>query len=294
MSEQITIQDLLDLQGKFFAGQSGITLEATIKETRQAYERKVKSGDRAGEIFYSQKLVIDDGTGSIVVDFIAGTKEEIIPNTAVGRRVKIEDAKTDIYKGERRLVRGKLTPLDSTADSTPSGAGVSDPKQEERDYWDSKQDRKGREISRCALAKEYIRAGKYPNKDTIKEANTWAEWVANGAKMEEEPKSEEPNEIDQAELPEETSAKIDKSSNEIKETPKRAAFRKTFHSLRDQLVKMGFWDDDGKKEDSDYRIWLDDEFQVPSSSYLSDEEMEKGIKIMAKWLNEAIEKKKEE
>jgi len=284
MSDNITIKELLDLSEGIFAKMSDITLEASIKEVRQAYERTVKSGDRAGETFYSQKLVIDDGTGSIVVDFIAGTKENIIPKTAVGRRVSVEGAKTDVYKGERRLARGKLIPLEPLKEEA---SGVSDPKQEERDYWDNKQKRQGREITRIALAKSLIAAGwTMAGTETKKEADRWFEWVMDGVKEEvqeakkEEPKSEESNEIAKVEVEDE------------KETPQRAALRKTFHSLKNQLTKVGFWNGEDK-EDSDYRNWLDDEFQVPSSSYLDDKEMEKGIKIMAKWLNKEMAKKKE-
>jgi len=203
MSDNITIKELLDLQEKFFAGQSGITLEATIKEARQAYERRVKSGEREGQVFWSQKLLIDDGTGSIVVDYIAGNEEDTVPKTAVGRKVRVEDAKTDVYKSERRLARGRLIPLNN---ENPSQGEMDDSNsktafiEDEREYWDHRKDKEQRIITKSALAKSLIEAGRKWGKPAEKELNSWFKCVMDGVEVKEEntetaAELEEPNEI---------------------------------------------------------------------------------------------------
>lgn len=120
----ITIKKLLDVDEDIFINQSNITLDATVKQVGQVNERKVKSGSRAGEPFWSQKLTIQDSTGAIVVDYIANKAEEAIPKTAIGLKVRVEGAKTDIYKDERRLARGKVTLLES-AKPPQGGTGES-------------------------------------------------------------------------------------------------------------------------------------------------------------------------
>lgn len=191
----ITIKKLLDVDEDFFINQSNITLEATVKQVGQAYERKVKEGKRKGQPFWSQKLTINDGTGAIVVDFIANKAEQTIPKTAVGKRIKIEDAKTDIYKDERRLARGKVTLLNGqhiTPKETavlangyyvvvgPNGKVVKAPEVDEREQ---------RLIAGQAVAKSLIEAGRKWGKAVEKEADGWLGWIYN-SKPKDEPKPE--------------------------------------------------------------------------------------------------------
>jgi len=178
MSDNITIKKLLDLDETIFTKMSDITLEATVKEARQAYERKVKSGKREGQAFWSQKLVINDGTGAIVVDFIANKAEEAIPGTAIGKRIRVEDAKTDIYKDERRLARGKVKLLNSEK-PPQGGSGVLDSKEDEREYWDHRKDKEQRIITKSAVAKSLIEAGLKWSKAVEKEADGWLGWIYN-------------------------------------------------------------------------------------------------------------------
>lgn len=197
MSDNITIKKLLDLDEAFFTKMSDITLDATVKQVGQAYERKVKSGKREGQSFYSQKLTVNDGTGDIVVDFIANKAEQTIPRTAVGKRIKIEDAKTDIYKDERRLARGKVSLLNGQGVSPretpvlangyyivvgPNGKVVKAPEVDEKEQ---------RIIAGQAVAKSLIEAGRKWSKAVEKEADGWLGWIYN-SKPEDESKLEPP------------------------------------------------------------------------------------------------------
>lgn len=178
MSEQITIKELLDLKQILFTTMSDITLEATVKEVRQAYGREVKSGERKGQSFWSQKIIIQDNTGSIVIDYIAGKMEDTVPQTAIGKKIRIEKAKTDIYKDERRLARGKVTLLESAKqpsggngyDTLPDGRAVVS-----REVWEAKD----RLITKTAITKSLIEAGRKWGKAVEKEADGWLGWVYN-------------------------------------------------------------------------------------------------------------------
>ncbi|GAJ22779.1 unnamed protein product [marine sediment metagenome] len=69
MSENVSIKELLGLKEKFFVGQTNITVEGTLKKVLQAAERK---GTGGRPDFWSQFLVVEDGTGSIGVDLTGG------------------------------------------------------------------------------------------------------------------------------------------------------------------------------------------------------------------------------
>jgi len=284
MAEKITIKELLNLDQKWFVGQVIEHLEATIDFILKPREVKGQKGT-----FWSQFIVIKDTTGKIGLDFTAGSEDETIPTSAKGRQVMVEGAKGTVYQDknnetQRKLSRGKVKLLD-TEKPSQGGMGESSPKEDERQYWDHRKDKEQKIITKSALAKSLIESGRKWNKMTQKEADSWFAWIMAEIeikKKDQELKSEESNEISQAELPE--------------ESPQRAALRKTFHGLRSQLVKIGYWNDKdiigGEEVENDYRNWLDKEFEVPSSTYLTNEEMEKGIKIMAEWLNMEIAKQK--
>jgi len=306
-TDKVTIKELLDLDQKWFVGQEIKHLEATIDLVLKPREVQGQKG-----IFWSQFIVIKDNTDKIGFDLTSNSKNETIPTSAKDRQIIVKGARGVVYKDkknetQRKLSRGVYKLLDS--EKPPQKSDVPDPKDDERQYWDHRKDKEQRIITKSALAKSLIEAGRKWGKPAQKEADGWYEWVMDGVEIREgyeavkdvskpivkaskslqkkvikKLQSEEPNEISQAEVPE--------------ETPQRAAFRKTFHSLRSQLVKVGHWNDKdevgGEAVENDYRNWLDSEFEVPSSTYLSDEEMEKGIKIMANWLNEIISQKNKE
>lgn len=182
MSDNITIKKLLDLDEGIFTKMSDITLEATVKEARQVYERKVKDGPRKGQPFWSQKLVINDGTGSIIVDYIANKVEETIPGTAVGKKIRIEKAKTDIYKDERRLAKGKggkISLLESAKQPAKDNNGyetlIDGRTVVSREVWE----RKDRLITKTAVTKSLIEAGRKWSKAVEKEADGWLGWIYN-------------------------------------------------------------------------------------------------------------------
>jgi len=175
----ITIKKLLDLDESIFTKMSDITVDAVIKEAKSVYERKVKTGKRKGETFWSQKVVIDDGTGSIVLDLITNKAEDAVPRTAVGKKIRVQDAKADIYKDERRLARGKVSfmngqrapsgSVETSADGYyiiigPNGKVLRAPAVEEREQ---------RLIAGQAVAKSLIEAGRKWNKATQNEFDGW-------------------------------------------------------------------------------------------------------------------------
>jgi len=266
MSDNITIKKLLDLDETIFTKMSDITLEATVKEVRQAYERKVKSGKREGQPFYSQKLVINDGTGDIVVDFIANKTEQTIPKTAVGKRIKIEDAKTDIYKDERRLARGKVSLLNGqhipgTLEEAvtlangyyivvgPNGKVVKAPEVDEREQ---------RLIAGQAVAKSLIEAGRKWGKATEKEFDGWLGKIYNS-----KPKDElEPE------------AKKKPEENTIERVGLEGVIDKDFN--RDKLIgrlgkRFGAMFVAGKTKGLNLEEWLNKNYKVKSFMALSDD-----------------------
>lgn len=179
----ITIKKLLDLDESIFTKMSEITLEAVIKEAKAVYERKVKTGKRKGETFWSQKVAIDDGTGTIVLDLITEKAEDAIPRTAVGKKIRIEKAKADIYKDERRLARGKVSfmngqrapsgGVESLADGYyivmgPNGKVLRAPAVVEKEQ---------RLIAGQAVAKSLIEAGRKWGKATENEFDGWLEKI---------------------------------------------------------------------------------------------------------------------
>jgi len=164
LSENVSIKELLGLKEKFFVGQTNIAVEGTLKKVLQAAERK---GTGGRPDFWSQFLVVEDGTGSIGVDLTAGKAEDTIPESAKGSRVRIENGKGAVYpdksgKTQRKLTKGKVTLLG------PAGAPKLQPDNGEpkllRTY-------------KLALAQALIRAGSQWSKETEKEAEAWVGWI---------------------------------------------------------------------------------------------------------------------
>jgi hypothetical protein len=264
MSNVITIKELLDLNEKWFVGQIIEHLEATIDIILKPREVKGQKGT-----FWSQFIVIKDNTAKIGLNFTIDSEEETIPTSAKGTEILVEGAKGTIYQDkngetQRKLSGGKVKLLRQN----PSEKVKSD--KEEREYWDHRKDKEQRIIAKSALAKSLIEAGREWNKTTQKEADSWFDWIMNGIEgKKEEPKTDE-------------------------ESPERAALRKTWHILKEKLIQTDFWNDEdeigGEAVENKYRNWLDKEFEVPSSSYLTDEEMEEGIRMMNKWWNKSNKK----
>jgi len=277
----ITIKKLLDADEDIFITQSNITLEATVKQVGQAYERKVKSGKREGQPFWSQKLTVNDGTGDIVVDFIANKAEQTIPKTAVGKRIKIEDAKTDIYKDERRLARGKVSLLNgqrvSSEDATvladnyyivvgPNGKIVLNPVVDVQ---------KRAQLLREGIAKSFVEATQKWNKTIEKQAQESFLWVVgkdvpkNESKPEPKKKPEE-NTIEKIELDKVVDKDFDRDKL-IKRLGKR--FAELFVSGKTKGLGLEEW----LTKNYEVKSWmaLSDDYLVEIDSVFDDMEGEK-------------------
>ena len=130
MSEEVTIKELLDLKESLFKGQSGIDLEATVTRVVKTKEgnltREVKgSKDGRDYHFFSQFVVINDGTADIGMDFAVGKAEDAITK---GMKVKVEKAKTETYEDKngktwRKLTKGKVSFVgEGSQEGKPEGA----------------------------------------------------------------------------------------------------------------------------------------------------------------------------
>lgn len=276
MSDKITIKELLDLDQKWFVGQVIEHLEATIELVLKPREVKGQKGS-----FWSQFLVIKDKTGKIGLDFTANSEDNMIPASAKGKAILVEAAKGTTYpdknkETQRKLSRGRITvnkvQEESKTDSNNGYETLTDGRTVvSREVWE----KKDRTITRIALAKSLIEAGRKWNKICQAEADGWFGWIMDNK----EPEAKEAIE-----------------PKETKETSERAALRKTWQGLNKKLADKEYWTVryGTSTEDQGYRLWLDDEFQVASSTFLTDKQMQEGIKIMAGWWNEKMAEKKEE
>ncbi len=183
MSDKITIKDLLDLPEKFFAGQSGINLTGIL---RYVGPESHKTGTKDGRPydFWSQFIVIEDATGKIGADK-TGDKESVIPQSAKGRQVVVEGAKTKLYKDkkgemQRKLIKGKITLKEQESKETvPEGTkkgydGLPDGRYVvSREEWA----RKDRILNRKAIVEALIGAGQRFKPDVVDEAEGWFDWI---------------------------------------------------------------------------------------------------------------------
>ena len=180
MSENVSIKELSGLQEKFFVGQTNITVEGTLKKVLKAAERK---GTGGRPDFWSQFLVVEDGTGSIGVDLTAAKAEDTIPESAKGSLLRIENGKGAVYpdktgKTQRKLTKGKVTLLG------PAGAPKLQPDNGEP---------KLLRTFKTSIAQALIRAGSQWSKETEKQAEAWIGWIYQPLESKEAP-AEEPKE----------------------------------------------------------------------------------------------------
>ncbi|GAI87421.1 unnamed protein product [marine sediment metagenome] len=180
--EKFTIQEILDYPDKVFTSLSGISLTGTLKYVGEGRELKGTKGT-----FVSQFIVIEDDTGKIGADKTGDTKEDVFPQSAKGKQVAVEGAKTKIYedknkKMERKLTRGKISLSEQPKGGSKDTQGVAregyDRLPDER-YVVSREEwaKKDRIITRVAVVKSLIEAGKKPSPDAIDEANVWFDWI---------------------------------------------------------------------------------------------------------------------
>ena len=181
--EKFTIKEILDYPDKVFTALSGISLTGILKYVGEGREVQGTKGT-----FWSQFIVIEDSTGKIGADKSGDTKEDVFPQSAKGKQVTVEGAKTKLYedknkKTERKLTRGKISlTVEQPKGESKDTSGVTRegydrlPNEQyvvSREEWA----KKDRTITRVAVVKSLIEAGKKPDPDTIDEANLWFDWI---------------------------------------------------------------------------------------------------------------------
>ncbi len=182
MSEKFTIKEILDYPDKVFSSLSGISTSGILKYVGESRKVKGAKGD-----FFSQFIVIEDDTGKIGADKSGDTEGDVFPQSAKGKRVTVEGAKTKLYedkkgKMERKLTRGKISLVEGQ-----SKGESKDTSEVAREGYDRLADgrsvvsreewaRKDRTLTRVAIAKSLIET-KREYADVIDEAEDWFEWV---------------------------------------------------------------------------------------------------------------------
>ncbi len=185
MAEKFTIKEILDYPDKVFTSLSGLNLTGVL---RYVGPESHKTGTKDGRDydFWSQFIVIEDATGKIGADK-TGDKESVIPQSAKGKQVVVEGAKTKLYpdkdkKIQRKLTKGKITLKEPESGEAPSGGGKEgyDKLPEgggryvvSREEWA----RKDRIITRIAIVKSLIGAGQRFKPDVVDEAEGWFDWI---------------------------------------------------------------------------------------------------------------------
>ncbi|NVM22876.1 MAG: hypothetical protein HWN68_13975 [Desulfobacterales bacterium] len=278
MSDNFTIKELLDYDLKAFKMFSDISLEATVTRALKAKERKGTKDGRDYH-FFSQFVVINDGTADIGLDFTVGRVEETL---AKGNKIRIEKAKAAIYqdkndKTQRKLTKGKITVLNGTEKIPenlletdgyyivvgPNGKVVVSPEVLRK---------RDKVITRAAVAKSMIENGwrltelLEPPKDgdTEREFEAWVKLIYK--KIQEEPK------------PKPRKAPP-KEKNEKKEEEPEDLDRDQLVGRFSKLVTEGFVK---KKFTVDFPVtkWLQQRFNKLNHKDLTDDELAKAVSML--------------
>lgn len=282
MSEKFTIQEILDYPDKVFTSLSGISLEGVLKYVGEGRELKGAKGN-----FVSQFIVIEDATGKIGADKTGDTKEDVFPQSAKGRQVTVEGAKTKIYedknkKMERKLTRGKITLKEGGSKETSSSSEV------KKEGYDRLEDgrsvvsreewaRRDRTITRVAVVKSLIEAGKKPDPDTMDEANIWFDWICytdDKGSDQEKPKEKKTKSSKKSSIEEIADKDFDRKKTEIR------------------LLKLYTEACTLKLFDAKYDLskWMFEEFEKKTVGSLADDEVVDAVRMMG----EKIKKKENE
>lgn len=279
--EKITIKELLDLPTKFFEGQSGINLDGVLKYVGTGREVKGAKGT-----FYSQFLTIEDDTGKIGADKTGDAKDDLFPESAKGRQVAVEGAKTKIYKDRREEMQRKLTRGKITLSEEQSKGESKDTSGVAKKGYDRLEDgrsvvsreewaRKDRTLTRVAIVKSMIEAGKKPTSDAIDDADDWFSWIYY---TEEETDSEKPKE-----KPKEKTKSSSKSSVE-------AVIDKNFDRKKkeNKLLKLYTQACTLKLFDANYDLskWMYEQFEKKTVGSLADDEVADAVRLMEEKIEE--------
>ena len=185
--EKFTIKEILDYPDKVFTSLSGISLQGTLRYVGKEENKKGTKDGRAYD-FWGQFIVIEDDTGKIGARKSGDTKEDVFPQSAKGKQVTVEGAKTTIYKDNKGEMQRKLTGGKISLSKQPKGESKDTSLGVAREGYDRLEDgrsvvsreewaRKDRTITRVAVVKSLIEAGKKPDPDTIDEADEWCSWI---------------------------------------------------------------------------------------------------------------------
>jgi len=249
---------------------SSVTFEGKVGYVGQA-KRKIGTTQAGKEYdFWSQFITVEDDTDKVGVS-IATDQDKLLTEADKNRRVKIINGKLRDYqdkngKTQREIRAGKIEFLDNRAKNRPSRPGNT----EERSPY------KDRQIAAQTIAKSFIGAGLgEPTSEILNWATTWCIWIERMGKGEYNTPKESQKQEETKDDP-----KIPKS-----EEGNRSDEIARIHILANKLEKAGYW-----TVEEGYKLWLKDEFDKNSSTDLTPKERVKAIEILAKWMNERLEK----
>lgn len=239
MSEGVTIKELLDLSESIFSKMSDITLGVTVTVAMKVREVK-GSKDGRDYHFWSQFVVVEDGTAGIGMDLTMSKAEEAL---AKGMKIEVEKAKTATYEDKdgktwRKLTKAKVSIIEGTIQKEKPRDEKKEPQATDSlraDYYTifGPNDKvvvhpdvmcwNGRLKVKTAIAKSFIGAGKLFDKVKL-EAETWLDWIYSNVELTEQPEKSKGNS--------KTKKKKDNPESKDKE-------KKTAKPLSDDVTPIG-------------------------------------------------------
>lgn len=204
MSEQVTIKELLELDEKFFKGQSGIDLKVTLEKIWEAREVGPGTNKETGKPyhFFPQFMIINDGTGQIGFETTWGEDDLALSKSCKGSEASITGAKAETYEDKKgkiwRKLKGKLTLLEEPQRDSERDVSKEKPGDEKKESQTTDSLRAGYYtifgpndkvvvhpdilkakdmlITRTTIAKSFIGSGKLFDKVKL-EAEAWVKWI---------------------------------------------------------------------------------------------------------------------
>lgn len=216
-----------------------------------------------------------------------GEEDKTLPQSAKGKKVKVEGATTDTYKDKegkiKRVLKGRVSLLGGQVEKTSSGGngkegydGLPDGRfVVSREEWA----KKDRTLTRVAIVKSLIEVGKHPDPDTIEEAVQWFAWVYYSE--DKEPEIEKPKE-----------KKKTKSSrkNSVEQTVDKDFSRK---KMENNLLKLYTQACKLKLFDTNYDLskWMDEQFEKKTVGSLADDQIVDAVRLMGEKIKEKEKEK---
>ena len=286
--EKFTIKEILDYPDKVFTSLSGISLTGSLKYVGKEENKKGTKDGRAYD-FWGQFIVIEDDTGKIGARKSGDTKEDVFPQSAKGKQVTVEGAKTTIYKDnkgemQRKLTGGKISLSEQSKGESKDTSEVTRkgydrlPNEQyvvSREEWA----KKDRTITRVAIVKSLIEAGKEPVPDTMDEANLWFDWIYYSG---DNPDSED------SEKSEKKDKKKTKSSS--KKFSIETIIDKDFDRTKEEtkLLKLYTKACTLKLFDAKYDLskWMFEQFEKKTVGSLTDDQVADAVRLMGKMVEE--------